>query len=123
MPINSKYIRPKIVAGDLNTPVTFFEFKPSDGPEPGDEEKNTLYNCTALVYDPSIKDRDLLNGIGTKEAVTIKIRDPFTDYLPSNKHKAQLDDYRYKDKIWEIVDVAPDMENNDFVKIILGVTS
>ncbi|TFI67526.1 phage head-tail adapter protein [Carnobacterium divergens] len=123
MPINSKYIRPKIVAGDLNTPVTFFEFKPSNGPEPGDEKKETLYDCTALVYDPSIKDRDLLNGIGTKEAVTIKIRDPFTDYLPSNKHKAQLDDYRYKDKIWEIVDVAPDMENNDFVKIILGVTS
>ena len=123
MTINPNYKPKKITAGALNTPVSFFEFKPSNGPEPGDEKKETLYDCTALVYDPSIKDRDLLNGIGTKEAVTIKIRDPFIDYLPSNKHKAQLDDYRYKDKIWEIVDVAPDMENNDFVKIILGVTS
>lgn len=92
MPINSKYIRPKIVAGDLNTPVTFFEFKPSDGPEPGDEEKETLYDCTALVYDPSIKDRDLLNGIGTKEAVTIKIRDPLLIIyqVTSTKHNLMI---------------------------------
>ncbi|EAC9267358.1 phage head-tail adapter protein, partial [Listeria monocytogenes] len=34
MPIKTKYERPEIVAGDLNTPVTFFEVKPNDGPEP-----------------------------------------------------------------------------------------
>ncbi|WP_348922073.1 phage head-tail adapter protein [Enterococcus rotai] len=123
MPINPKYKNSKIVAGDLNTPVTFFEFKPTKGPEPGEEEKEILFRCTALVYNPSMKDRDILNVSGTKEAVTIKIRDPFTDYLPNNKHKVELEDYRYASKVWEIVDVAPDVENNDFVKIILGITS
>lgn len=123
MAINPKYKPKEIVAGELNTPVSFFEFKPSDGPEPGEEEKEELYNCTCLVYNPSSKDRDILQSKGTKEAVTIKIRDPYTDYLPSNKHKVILDDFRYKDKIWDIVDHAPDIENNDFVKIILGITS
>ncbi|MFW3537993.1 head-tail adaptor protein [Vagococcus fluvialis] len=123
MAINPKYKPKEIVAGELNTPVSFFEFKPSDGPEPGEEEKEELYNCTCLVYNPSSKDRDILQSKGTKEAVTIKIRDPYTDYLPSNKHKVILDDFRYKDKVWDIVDHAPDVENNDFVKIILGITS
>lgn len=123
MAINPKYKPKEIVAGELNTPVSFFEFKPSDGPEPGEEEKKELYSCTCLVYNPSSKDRDILQSKGTKEAVTIKIRDPYTDYLPSNKHKVILDDFRYKDKVWDIVDHAPDIENNDFVKIILGITS
>ena len=123
MAINPKYKPKEIVAGELNTPVSFFEFKPSDGPEPGEEEKEELYNCTCLVYNPSSKDRDILQSKGTKEAVTIKIRDPYTDYLPSNKHKVILDDFRYKDKVWDVVDHAPDVENNDFVKIILGVSS
>lgn len=123
MAINPNYKPKKITAGELNTPVSFFEFKPSDGPEPEEEEKEELYNCTCLVYNPSSKDRDILQSKGTKEAVTIKIRDPYTDYLPSNKHKVILDDFRYKDKVWDVVDHAPDVENNDFVKIILGVTS
>lgn len=123
VPINSNYKRPQIVAGDLNTPVTFFEFKPGNGPDPGEVKKKVLYKCTALIYNPSMKDRDILNVAGTKEAVTLKIRDPFTDYLPTNKHKAEIEDYRYLGKVWEIVDVSPDLENNDFVKIILGVSS
>lgn len=123
MAINPNYKPKKITAGELNTPVSFFEFKPSEGPEPGEEEKKELYSCTCLVYNPSSKDRDILQSKGTKEAVTIKIRDPYTDYLPNNKHKVILDDFRYKDKVWDIVDHAPDIENNDFVKIILGITS
>lgn len=123
IPIKAGYQRPKIVAGDLRTPVTFFEYQPSSGPDPSDEEKKELYKCTCLAYNPSMKDREILDVTGTKEAITIKIRDPFTDYLASNKHKAVLDDYRYKNKVWDVIDVVPDLENNDFVKIILGVSS
>lgn len=67
MPIKTKYERPEIVAGDLNTPVTFFEVKPNDGPEPGEQENKELYYCTCLVYNPSSKDRDILSGKGTKK--------------------------------------------------------
>lgn len=119
----ASYQRPKIAAGDLRTPVTFFEYRPSSGPDPSEEEKNALYSCTCLAYNPSMKDREILDVTGTKEAITIKIRDPFTDFLANNKHKATLDDYRYKGKVWDVVDVAPDLENNEFVKIILGGSS
>lgn len=123
MSFKESYQRPKIVAGDLRTPVTFFEFNPTNGPDPSDEEKEELYKCTCLAYNPSMKDREILDVTGTKEAITIKIRDPFTDYLASNKHKVILDDYRYKGKVWDVMDVSPDLENNEFVKIILGVSS
>lgn len=123
MAINPNYKKPEITAGSLNTPVEFWAFKPSDSPDPGEEEEIKLYNCTCLVYNPSSKDRDIMSVKSTKEAVTIKIRDPYTDYLPENKHKVKLDDFRYKDKVWEVVDFAPDIENNDFVKFILGATS
>lgn len=116
MAIKSNYEKPEIVAGDLNTPVTFFEFKPTDGPEPGDELEKEFYACTALVYNPSMKDRDIL---GTKEGVTIKIRDPHQTYIPTNKHKVKIQDFRYENKIWEIVDVSPDLEANSIVKIVL----
>lgn len=123
MPIKANYQRPKIVAGDLRTPVTFFEYKPTNGPDPSDEEKKEIYSCTCLAYNPSMKDREILDVVGTKEAITIKIRSPYTSYLANNKHKAVLNDYRYVGKIWDIVDVAPDLENNEFVKIILGLSS
>lgn len=123
MAINPNYKKPEIVAGELNTPVTFFEFKPASGPDPGDVEKQELYKCTCLAYNPSSKDLTIMDTKGTKNGITIKIRDPYTDYLPSNKHKVILDDFRYKNKIWDVIDVSPDLENNQFVKIILGVTS
>lgn len=123
MAINPKYKPPKTDVGDLNTPISFFGYKPSSGPEPGDEEDELLYKCWAEVYNPSMKDMEIMNSTGTKEAVTISIRDPHGDYLPINEHKAELDDYRYRDKIWEIVSVGPDVKNNNFIKIILGLKS
>ncbi|WP_438723687.1 phage head-tail adapter protein [Enterococcus sp. DIV1420a] len=123
--IHHKYKRPQVVAGDLNMPVTFFESTPENGPEPGEVKKKILYECTALVYNPSIKDREILHVKGTQEGLTIKIRDPHQDYIPTNKHKVIIDDYRIlpADKEWEIIDVAPDFEDNRFIKMVLGGTS
>ena len=123
LPINPNYKKPEIVAGDLKTPVAFFEYTPSDGPDPGEIEKEILYSCTALIYNPSMKDMTILESKGTKEGVTIKIRDPYLDYVPTNKHKVEIDDYRYAKKVWEVIDVSQDFENNAFIKIILGATS
>ncbi len=54
-----------------------------------------------------MKDIEILNAKGTKEGLTIKIRDPHQDYIPTNKHKVIVDDYRVlpTGKEWEIVDV------------------
>lgn len=124
MPINPKYKKPKITSGDLKTPVIFFA-SDSSSPEPNEQGINILYKCFAEIYNPSMKDMEIINSRqkATKEAVTINIRDTKGEFLPTNKHKVQLDDYRYKDTVWEVIAVFPDVKNDAFVKIILGVTS
>ncbi|EME3511815.1 MULTISPECIES: hypothetical protein [Enterococcus] len=128
MAINPNYKKSKIVAGDLNIPVTFFSYEPNDSPDPGEKKKNILYECTALIYNPSMKDITILESKGTKEGLTIKIRDPLQSYVPNNKHKVEIKDYRCKFesggyKHWEIIDVSPDFESNNLIKIVLGVTT
>ncbi len=62
--------------GKLNTKIVFWQYQPNRGPEPGEKEKKILYKARAEIYDPSMKDLEILNGKGTKKVVTIVIRDP-----------------------------------------------
>lgn len=117
---NQKYKPKEITTGDLRTPVVFFEFKPGKGPEPGDVKRKELFKCFALAYNPSMKDIEIIKATETKEGLTIKIRDPKQDYQPTNKHFVEVQDYRYENKIFNVVDVSYDLENNEFIKIILG---
>lgn len=120
--IHPKYKPPKIDSKDLRIPVEFWKYEPGDSPDPGSQKKEKLYECTCLAYNPSMKDMEILSAKGTKAGLTIKIRDPHKDYIPTNKHKVIIDDYRVDEsKEWEIKDVSPDFEDNRFIKIIIGV--
>ncbi|WP_292009321.1 hypothetical protein [Chryseobacterium sp.] len=123
MAIDPKYKRQKTGAGELRTPVFFYEYVPADGPEPGDEEQKSLYEAMAEVYNPSMKDWELLNTKNTKRAVTINIRDPLLDYQPTNKHVVELDDIHFAGIRWNVIDVQPSPRDSRLIKIILGVTS
>lgn len=121
--ISPNYKKPKTGAGELRTPVFFYILEPDMGPEPGEGKEKILHQCMCEAYNPSIKDLSILDTKGTKEAVTIRIRDPAGEYLPSNKHLAKLDDYRYVGKVFEVIDVRPDLKENRFITLLLGVTS
>lgn len=117
-----------IGSGDLRTPVTFYEYRPHKGPEPGEAEKQPLYNCFAEVYSASSKDIEILNSgretqqlkvINTKNAVSINIRDSFGEYYPDTKHYAELDDYRFKGIRFNVMDVQP--KKNNMIKVLLAV--
>lgn len=127
MAISPNYKRLKTGAGELRTPVSFYEYAPNDGPEPGDNELKKLHQSMAEVYNPSMKDWELLNTKNTKRAVTINIRDPLTDYQPTNKHIVEIEDLHFKDNDnylrWNIIDVQPNPKDSRLIKIILGVTS
>lgn len=123
MTIAFEHRKPDTTAGRLRTPVTFYQFQPDTGPEPGNKKKETLFACLAEVYNPSMKDLTVMNTTGTKEAVTIRIRDTAGEYLPTNKHFAAIDDYRYTGKVFSVVDVRNDLTDNRFITILLGVTS
>lgn len=123
MAVNPDYRKPKTGAGELRTPVTFYLFGPDDGPEPGEARKKVLHECMCEAYSPSIKDLTVMGITGTKEAVTVKIRDTGGEYLPTNKHFAELHDYRFSGKEFSVIDVRPDMKDSRFTVILLGVTS
>lgn len=118
-----QYKPPKVKTGDLRTPVKFFEYTPSEGPNPDEEVKLLLHECFAEVYNPSMKDLEKLKTVSTKHAVTINIRDSKGEYVPDNKHFVELLDYRYKGTVWDILDVRYDVQENSFITILLGVTS
>lgn len=122
MAIHPNYKPQETTSAKLKTPVEFFE-KSSSGPEPGKGDLNHLYTCTAEVYNPSMKDLEVMKVNGTEKGVTIKIRDPLTDYIPSNKHHVKINDFRYKDITWNVTDVRPDIQNSQFIVILLGASS
>lgn len=121
--INPNYKKPKTDTGRLRTPVSFYVVEPNTGLDPGVGIKTLLHKCMCEAYNPSMKDLSILDTKGTKEAVTIRIRDTAGEYLPTNKHTAELDDIWYVGKLFSVIDVRPDLTDNRFITILLGVTS
>lgn len=121
MRLLNKYEPPKVQSGSLRTPVVFFTTTPNNGPEQGADVKTIIHECFSEVYNPSMKDMEKLKTVNTKQAMTINIRDSKGEYVPTNKHSVEIQDYRYKDVVWNVIEVRPDFENNAFITLLLGV--
>lgn len=119
-----EYERPVTKTSDFNTPV-FFYTQTSSGPEPGARKGTELFHCLAQAYAPSSKDRAALDSHEITEGVTIKIPDPLGEFIPLTSHLVEIQDYRNQNgdqsfKIWNVVEVDADYEDNRLIKIILG---
>ncbi len=117
------YKPPRVRTGDLRVPVTFYEYAPNEGPEPGEKVKRVLYECFAKVENVWMKDLEQAKSNGTVEDITITIRDPLDDYIPTNKHYLSVDARGYRDKHFNIKTDFPDPQNNAFIKVVAGVSS
>lgn len=114
------YKRQKVNSGDLNKFVTFYQQVPNDDGEPGDLPVKKVFEAWAQVYGASSKDQAYLSTKGKSEAVTIKIRNPGAEFVPeADQQQVYIDDYRYQNKIWDIKNVRPDFESDDFVIVVL----
>jgi len=118
-----EYKPPRIHSGELRIPVTFYEYTPNPGPEPGESKKNTLYDCMGKIDEVWMKDLERAKTNGTVEDITITIRDPLDDYLPSNKHFINVDARGYKEKVFNVKHAFPDPQHNAFIKIVGGIKS
>lgn len=107
--------------GELKTRVTFYEYVPNEGPEPGESERRIIYRCWAKVNEVWMKDLEQAKSNGTAEDLTVTIRDPQRDYTPINKHYVSVDARGYQGKRYNIKHVRPDLQNNQFITIIAGV--
>lgn len=128
--MKTKYTPQKTDSGSLRTPVSFYAYFPNNGPDPGENELEKIYECFCEVYAASSKDIEILSTgsersqltfINTKNAVTIRIRDSFGEFYPVPENYAELVDYRFKGIRFKVVDVRPDMIEQDFITILLAV--
>lgn len=118
----NNYQAPRLHSGELRTPVTFYEYKPSPGPEPGEQEKRELFSCWAKIDEMWLKDQEVAKSNGTMSDVTIVIRDPLNDYIPTNKHYVSIDDRLYKDVRYNVKHVQPDVQDRNFINIVAEVS-
>lgn len=121
--IKFEYKKPRANSGDLRTPVTFYEFAPNEGPEAGEVEQKILFDAWAKVDKVWLRDLEQAKANGTLEDITILIRDPQEDYLPTNHHYIGINDRNYFGKRYQIKSVQPDLQDKQFITIIAGLIS
>ncbi|MFI8495306.1 phage head-tail adapter protein [Peribacillus butanolivorans] len=117
-----KYKPPRVKTGDLRTFITFYEYAPNNGPEPGESEKKILYEGWSKVVNVWLKDLEIAKSNGTLSDITITIRDPHADYIPTNKHYLSIDAPEYRDKRYNVKHVQPDLQNKEFITIVARLT-
>lgn len=113
-----KYKPPRVKTGDLRTPITFYLYEPNSGPEPGEHEKEILYEAWAKIDSVWLKDLETAKANDTLSDITITIRDPQADFIPNNKHYISVDAPEYQDKRYNVKHVMPDLQNKDFITVV-----
>ena len=113
--------RDKRKVGDYRTPVTFYGPGDDDfSPEPNSESKTEKFKCLALCYSPSAKDYTIMNAHSITEGMTIVIPDTRGEFVPDVSMTVEIEDYRFKNTDWNVVEVVPDLEENKYIKVVLG---
>ncbi|MFC4387517.1 phage head-tail adapter protein [Gracilibacillus marinus] len=113
-----QYKPPRVHSGELRTPVMFYKYIPKPGPEPGEQEEDILYECMAKIDQVWMKDVELAKSNGTLSDITITIRDPLDDYIPTDKHYIAIDHPHYRNNRYNVKHVQPDPQNNRFINIM-----
>lgn len=110
----------KVHNGNLRTSVKFYKSGVDGSLHGRDKPLELLFSSLGEVYNPSMKDLEIMRSHGVKQGLTIRIRDPLKSYQPSNKHFVKIDDERYSDINWNIKDIRPDFYNRDFIVILVS---
>ena len=116
-----KYKSPRVNTGDLRTPITFYKYGESDGPEPGEVEKNILYETWAKVESVWLRDLETAKANGTLSDITVTMRDPLNEYIPTNKDYLSIDAPEYRNKRFNIKSFQPDLQNKQFITVVVGL--
>lgn len=102
--------------GSLSTLVTFYSSHSTGRLPSQNVSYEKLFDAWAEVYNPSMKDIEIMRGTGVKQAVTIKFRNPFTSYEIKNDHFVKLHSAPYKDTMWEIITIRI---RKDYITVLL----
>lgn len=114
----NKYRKRRVHAGELRTPIVFYEYKPIAGPYPDQEEKKEVYTCWGKVDTVWLRDLEQSKSNNTISDVTLTIRDPLHEFVPNNRHFIKIDAYDYKHLVYNVTSSQPDLQHRDFITII-----
>ncbi|GAB3797357.1 head-tail adaptor protein [Virgibacillus kimchii] len=113
-----EYKPPRVHSGELRTPVTFYKMVPKPGPLPDETEKVILYECMAKIDQVWLRDVQTAKANGTLSDITITIRDPQAEFIPTNEHFIEIDAPEYRGKHYNVTDAQPDLQHKQFINII-----
>lgn len=116
--IKFEHRKKRVNNGELRTPVIFYEYKPVEGPYPDEEELRKLYNCWAKVDSVWLRDLESAKQNGTESDITITIRDPMQEFIPTNKHFIKIETFDYQHLVYNISSSQPDLQHRDFITIV-----
>ena len=118
-----EYKPPRVHSGELRTPVIFYKYVPRDGPLPGEDKKEILFNSWAKIDEVWLRDVEIAKANGTLSDITITIRDPQSEYIPTNEHYVEIDAPEYRNKHFNIRQAQQDLQNKSFINIIAELSS
>jgi hypothetical protein len=113
-----KYNPPRATVGDLRTPIVFFEYQPTPGPEPGEIEKTILFQAWAKIDHVWLKDLEQAKANKTLSDVTIVIRNPREDYFPTLNHFFSIEAPGYESRRYNVEHIQTDFPIAQFITIV-----
>ena len=113
-----KYQPPRAGVGELRTPVTFYEYSPIAGPEPGETEKTVLFSTWAKIDHVWLKDLEQAKANKTLSDLTITIRNPQGQYVPTNNHFISVQAPGYENFRYNVEHVQTDFPISQFMTIV-----
>ncbi|PGR01346.1 phage head completion protein [Priestia megaterium] len=117
-----KYTPPRVRSSDLRTWLTFYKLEKKKSTTPTSEkEQITLYECWAKIDQVWSKDFEIAKANGTLSDLTITIRDTHGEFIPTNKQHISINAPEYKNTVFNIKQVMPDLQTRGFIKIIAEV--
>jgi len=112
----------RIRLSDLNTRVIFYEYRPKkDSPLPDEMEYAVLYQCWAKVDRVWLRDLETAKQNNTISDVTLTIRDPLQEFMPTNKHFIKIESFDYEHLVYNVTSSQPDLQHRDFITIVASL--
>ncbi|MCA1021797.1 phage head-tail adapter protein [Halobacillus litoralis] len=112
------YSPPRVQTGDLRTPIHFYKFQGNGGPMPGGTKEEKVFTAWAKIDSVWMKDLEIAKANGTLSDITIIMRDPLHEFVPSNLHFIKIDTPAYQNQKFNVKQVQPDLQNKQFINVI-----
>lgn len=117
----NEYRKRRAHAGELRTPISFYKYKPVQGPYPDQVEEKLVYTCWGKVEQVWLKDLEQAKYNETVSDLTLLIRDPLQEFVPTNDHFLKVETYDYEGYVYNVESTQPDLQHRDFITVIASL--